>query len=395
MRPLLAILGGGLLAAACSFQPQGTCSRDAECFAGQTCQSGVCVGCQSDLECLDWQTCGSLHVCSARAGRCGLDRDCASWQTCGAANTCVLAAGHCADDSACRLGERCNGVHDCVLRDYAFRTYATSSLWTWLSRAAAVDSQDRLYVTDGDTIFRIEPDGTPGVYLSKADMTAAIGSAAPLGYGVSDLDVGSDDRLYFVRDWSPSGVYVSGAPGAIALAFPLEPSPGFLFNMNVQDASRALLAVGYDGLFEATVAGPKLVDGTMYVSDCATPDFAVMPDGYVFYSAGCNGSSIFGGPSSGAPVVQLAKPDDMGLGYWPNFEGFGRDPQGGIIVNGLWALFHLAEAGGLTPLPSNMKSFAASLGSTDRFYAMGLAVGPTRRVYLVGGSTIFVAELVP
>jgi len=377
------------LATACAFEPPGLCSRDNDCAAGLSCSGGLCTGCSSDSQCQSWQSCTSDRTCVAAAGMCATAAQCSSWELCGSNHVCALAPGHCSSNASCASWEVCSAAHDCAPQPYNLRLYAGPVVWTSLGKSAAVDSQDRLYVTNGTTVYRVE-NGTASIYLSASDLTAQVGNVIQ----IDDLDVASDDRLYLmISRFNGDGIYVSDVPGQIAPHFDLGTVPGFLFDMNMVSPDRALISVGYDGLYEADALGARRVyDNTLVgVSDCATPDLAAMPTGYFFYSPGCNGSVLRGGKTDGSGVGMLHQTADMNLGYWPNFEGFGRDPKGGIMLNGLWEVFHVDEGGALRNVVY-LKTYAASLGDEDYFYDRGIAVGPTGRIYLVGGPAIHVAE---
>lgn len=101
--------------AACTFKPAGTCSTAADCFTGQSCTAGLCVGCQADAECQGWQTCNvAARRCVAASGKCANDQACQAWETCDETFTCTLRPGACLDAGGCQAWQVCVG-HACTL----------------------------------------------------------------------------------------------------------------------------------------------------------------------------------------------------------------------------------------------------------------------------------------
>ncbi len=151
-RPLLA--AALALALACSLDPGGRCTTDAQCSAGLQCSSGVCVvraagadlgasclvdsdcvawatceqsvcmlslgACVTSAECPPWRTCTN-HACVDVPGKCGSSADCAAWQTCDLTRyACVTAPGSCTIASAqaeCGPFRTCQTDHTCASSD--------------------------------------------------------------------------------------------------------------------------------------------------------------------------------------------------------------------------------------------------------------------------------------
>lgn len=278
---------------------------------------------------------------------------------------------------------------------YTLSKYVESPPWTGLMRTAAIDSQERLYVVSHDqrTVYQISQ-GAPVAYLDMAELEEQGGYGSNTMH-VVDLDVGPDDTLYLMVDGTGLFIYQSSAAHAFAVKHDLThamvgPIP-WVMRMGVLDADRILI-MG-EGMFE--VAGDGTVTqryGTDVVSfmNCFLDDFAVLRSGYLFFTEGCNGSPVMGGPNEdGGFEVQFDADQEMTTG---NTSGFAREGNS-IVVNAETDLYRVTPGGSyhLLKTTPSVQEVATNAHYSD-FYNFDVAVGPTGNIYLVG-TDIFVARV--
>lgn len=280
-----------------------------------------------------------------------------------------------------------------------FSKLAGPTNWTFLARAITVDGQDGVYVTSGSTIFRVDHTG-PSVYLDAATIAAAIGGGAdPSLLDIMSLDVGPDQKLYFL-DRMYRKILVSSAPGGAAVHRDLSGISGFPWYIGVVDENDILLINLYDGMWSITDTGNTLLYDSSLVlggNNCGTEGLAVRPDGYFAYLPGCNGSPVVGGKADGTQVgLLLTNSIDVGLSDFWNFSGVGRDPAGGYVlnINGARLLHATTDSQyELIPVNPELDTLATDMeGDSLAFYSSPVAVGPTGRIYIISQTSIYVAE---
>jgi hypothetical protein len=277
--------------------------------------------------------------------------------------------------------------------NYVLSEYVGPKIWTNLERATAVNSSDRLFVTDGQTVFAVD-DGAPSIYLTIDDLKAATSAGTEVEVG--SLDVGPDDRLY-VLDTAANHILVSDAPHNATLLYgdlQGKQTLGFPALIGVESPDRILMISHYDGLSAITPGGVSLVYGEKALLDvegCASEDLAVSPKGRLWYLPGCNGSPLLGGLSDGSGVGIISTNKSLGETYWWGFNGIARDPHGGVVANVTGAVYRFEDGGpavklAITPTPAEIASAA---GEISLFFNRPIEVGPSDAIYLIGPMTIY------
>lgn len=270
-----------------------------------------------------------------------------------------------------------------VFPHYSFEPYVGPAIWTVLTRATAIDA-DRLFVTDGQNVFVVE-DGVPSVYLSLSDLSAV--SDYP---HVASMDVGPDGRLYILV-YFPYQILVSDAPHVFSIhRDDLSAAEAYPALMGVETADRIMVVSHNHGMYEVTPGGVSLLydDGAIQTQNCEAEDLALSQDGWLYYLPGCNGSPVLSGKTDGSGVGELEDPDDLGEYDRWNFGGIARNPPGGVMVNLVGTLYHLAVDGSATELDTTPA--LENLGP-NRFYfhARPIEVGASGNVYVITADVIY------
>jgi len=282
---------------------------------------------------------------------------------------------------------------------YTFEKMVGPTIWTNLQNTIAIDSLERVYVTSGSTIYRVDANG-PSMYLNGAAIAAAIGGGATASsLDIPSIDVGPDDKLYLL-DHNHKKILVSDGPGSVHVHRDLSDIFGFPRLIGVLDADNILLMNLYDGLWTVKNSGNSLLyDHTLVLggTNCGTESFSVNYDGHFAYLPGCNGSPMVGGKADGTGVgILLTNGIDVGLSGWWNFSGTGRRPTGGYIVNiGGARLAHVSTAGNyeLVHTQPELDALGQSMeGNNDAFYYSQVAEGPSGNIYIISRTTLYVAK---
>ncbi|WP_148314160.1 hypothetical protein [Sorangium cellulosum] len=272
-----------------------------------------------------------------------------------------------------------------VSSHYTLSEYVGPQIWTQLTRTAAVDAADRLFVTDGQTVFVVE-DGVPSIYLSPADLQPANADA-----GIISMDVGPDDRLYILDRGVPAQILVSRGPHDVSILHgDLSAARTFPALLAVESPDRIFVVSHYDGLFEVTPNGIDLLYGESAIdaSGCAAEDLAVSQDGRLFYLPGCNGSPLLSGLTDGSGVGILKHEDALDEYYFWMFGGIARNPPGGVMVNLVGTIYHIGTDGTATELNTTPTLNDVTADWID-FHARPIEVGPTGNVYVISTETIY------
>jgi hypothetical protein len=169
--------------------------------------------------------------------------------------------------------------------DYAFSEHVGPEIWTKLERAVAVDSADRLFVTDAHTVF-VVVDGAPEVWLTFEELVEAseiAPDAEPSGVDVISMDVGIDGRLYLLVDLFPSRILVSDGAHSVKRLYAditsgcWSPGGGCPESFAIGgDGLDHILIAASDGLYEAAPGVPQLV----YTEEDLAADLGIAKAGF-------------------------------------------------------------------------------------------------------------------
>ena len=267
-----------------------------------------------------------------------------------------------------------------------------SGAWARLVGTTAVDSDERLYVTDGSTIYGVTPEGaTP--YLTTLQIAKAL--SAPVlklprwgdnpaqmmhSVRIESIDqVGG--RLYILNSGPLNAILMSDAPGRV------EPYVGLGGSMS---GPRAISAIGPGRVCLSTsnalwLVGPaqqRVVADSRAAGSlggCVNEGMAAHDDGFLFYLPGCRDTGLSGGTIETGSFRTLMKQEDVGLGPGSMPLALARHPNGAVVCLAT-GLVVATRDGELTKYP-----FPTSLADQLKrsFGKKGLAVGPSGSIYLV------------
>ena len=276
---------------------------------------------------------------------------------------------------------------------YTLKEYVglPKTLWKGLGHASAIDSTERLFVSDGKIVYAIK-DGVPEIYLSNADLKSATNNDLP---GVASLDVGPDDRLYILDGSFPYNILVSQGPHDVALHLTVDADTlNWPPNIGVESPDRILLVNGTGGLYEITPGSTKLVyeESTFQGgTSCGGEDFAVSQDGDFYYLPGCNGSPLLGGKTDGSGVAFIETVGDLkGIYFW-GFGGVAHHPKGGAVANLAEAAYYFDKSGTPTKLSMtpSMDTIKGTGIAVSLFHGRPIEVSPAGVIYLIGADRIY------
>jgi hypothetical protein len=266
--------------------------------------------------------------------------------------------------------------------------------WSFLLRSAAIDSRERLFVTDGTNVYSISS-GATSVYLSNSAIASVLG---PQQYSaVQHIDVGPDDRLYL---YLTDVILVSSASGQVSVHRDLRQAGLFGWTFSVVNSDQILM-VETLALDSVTATSVSQLYGSDVISDganCAGQSIAAQADGIFFYIPGCNGTPVLRGKADGSGAGVLLRADQMKPRLSVDFfSSVARRPSGGFLVSTeSWqpwsqALVQFDEAGSWFEIKTHpsMTDYAQRIGSSGTFHGRPVLMGPSGAIYVVAQAAVY------
>jgi hypothetical protein len=230
----------------------------------------------------------------------------------GTSRACVLS------DTAptCR-----GGSENAVGAPYFLESYVTSTTWGTLRDTMAADSQERLFVTDGSTVWMIL-DGAVSVWLSAAEVFPVLG-------GVRHMTVGADDLLYL-----RSGTFFAVSDGSGSIASIPSSGGSVLRSFQVDDASMFWAMDESEGVLEVDNGTGTMIysEADLFATDRGQAyDFKIdLPAGHFYFLAGNLISPLIRGQLDGSGAEIILLEDEVENSH---FHGLGHRPQGGVFLS--------------------------------------------------------------
>jgi hypothetical protein len=198
------------------------------------------------------------------------------------------------------------------------------------STGIAVDPTGAIYVSDPDTVYRVDGDDV-SVFLNRDDIVAA--GAGDRGGRINDLDIDPEAQLTL----AVSGyVLTSRTAHSLRVAQELMPVDQGLAKLGVVERDFFLLVTpngmsAYDQGHAALLYDAGQLERT---AGCAAEDLAVSGTGEFLYQPGCNPSPLMRGYADGSGVgvlYEAGKETKVPISA-SNFVCSARDPAGGFYV---------------------------------------------------------------
>jgi hypothetical protein len=257
---------------------------------------------------------------------------------------------------------------------YILEQYALGDDWgADIPDTLAVDSQERLFVTDGFQIFVVEA-GVVSVWLTTAEVSAVTGG------GVRHMTVGGDDQLYF-RGGGAFGV--SNAPNSASLV--VDTGQLFLKTIQAIDATQLYTADFNAGIYSVTVGGAtQLYDATdlNITQGGDNEDFRIdATNGEFYFLSGGFTADLYKGALDGSGAAFFLAENDFDNSY---FHGLGFRPGGGVFLslgNKIVAVDPDGSYTQITITPTIDALVLNSLGHISTFVDNSLAVSVNGVIY--------------
>jgi hypothetical protein len=257
--------------------------------------------------------------------------------------------------------------------------------WTALTLTIAVDSAERVYLTDSDNIFQADASGVQKLY-AKSSLDQDFGATA---WGISALDVSPEGRLFALVDLSSSTftttLFAADASGHLRPFADFKPF--WPFTTVISAVSSDYVLAPFDNLYCVTSNGMAALYGAIpaqYPAVSAWDTYGCSSRGitneingsYLYYLPGCNGSPLVGGRTDGTRVSELWSPRNTSEVPSSNFWSLARAPRGGAIVNAGTTVFYVDELEhvplNITPAPVfEQCAVGVGLSSTLYFVCVG------------------------
>jgi hypothetical protein len=275
-------------------------------------------------------------------------------------------------------------------RTYTLTEYVGPAIWTSLTRASAIDSSERLFLSDGSTIYVVE-NGVPSVWLTAAETDSAIPGN---GTQIDTMDVGPDDKLYVGHTGAEGVILVSDAPHSIAMAYQ-HPQLVDVGRLGVESPDRFLVASpATQSILDCTPQGVSVVYSNQDTgTGNGSEDIALSLDGFMFYLPGGGSDPLLGGKTDGSGLGVLSDFDSLNEPQQWAFNGVARDPAGGAVLNVTGTVYHALLDGTMTEVPMSptLEEMAFTEGDPLAFFFRPIEVGVSGAIYVTSKTTVYKA----
>jgi hypothetical protein len=286
--------------------------------------------------------------------------------------------------------------------NYALSKLVGPKKWTNLRGTVAVDSHDRVFVTDGSSIFVVEA-GVPSVYCTVNDISLAAGPAVDGAVYVRELRTDAQDKLYAIVDLTKnpydSFLLVATAPGTINLSYSfiaMVAHPPHMLVVYGDDeflfVSESIIHLGNDAM--TVLYQPP--SSRWEINNCGS--MAAELDGFFYFIPDCTAApAILGGQPDGTGLNPLISTGDVSNPW--GLVGIASHPAGGAVLRLNANLQRVDRQGNhqalnLSPTMSTM-DFTNPVIAGCGFSQAGIAVGPTETIYMTCLENVYQAVPIP
>lgn len=257
--------------------------------------------------------------------------------------------------------------------------------WTNLVRSIGVSPDGRVYVTDGETVFRVM-NGAVDSFLTAEDLNGEVDAVTvdPDG-NVHVLGATFNDTIQVV---SPDGETITTHDTSEFIF------PGYITALSSSHA----IFVSRDGLVSTNPAPPAVLysDAAVGGSTISCASEAVAAAGErVYFLPGCNGTPVYGGLVDGSRMGILIddepihdRYDNLGFNGFIGFNGIAAHPTDGIVANMEQLLVHIRDDGTFSEIRTTPRLY---LEEDYDFHSAPIAVSATD-IYLLADNTVFVVR---
>jgi hypothetical protein len=281
-------------------------------------------------------------------------------------------------------------------QDYSAGPYAGPTVWTKLSPTITVDGAERVFVTDGNTVYVVEA-GVASVYCNQEQVLAAIGSADGGTAQITLLSLAAvaDGTLYMLAqgpgpDLIHPTFYILASTGRNTVT--VFRTVGSQWQLGSNSTPSLISAVSPQELLMVRAGLYAFRQGTeamVYGSQAASwgsSALAASKDGFFFYiSNSIAEQRLVGGLDDGSGIGVILSLSDLNEYYMWSLDAVAAHPAGSAVLKVGEALYYVTENGAYG-------RFFSSKLLYDIFHGGAVAVGPSGAIYVALGDHVVVVR---